>query len=88
MENPGIFYDHFVYFPAIENIVWPYGIFCGHLVFFPVLVFGTKKNLATLDDGMVGMFAHNGTVAGAKLKTRLHTKKLFFCRGAIPGSML
>jgi hypothetical protein len=55
MENLGIFYDHQVYFTAIENILWPFGIFCGNLVYFvaiwyifPVLVIWTKKNLATL----------------------------------------
>jgi hypothetical protein len=35
MENIGIFYDHFVYFTAIGNILWPFHIFCGHLVYFP-----------------------------------------------------
>jgi hypothetical protein len=52
MENLGIFYDHLVYFTAIGNIVWPFGIVCGHLVYFlPVLVFCTKKYLATLFGG-------------------------------------
>jgi cellobiose-specific phosphotransferase system component IIC len=27
MENLGIFYDHLVYFTAIENILWSFGIF-------------------------------------------------------------
>jgi hypothetical protein len=31
-ENVGIFYDHLVYFTAIVNNLWPFGIFCGHLV--------------------------------------------------------
>jgi hypothetical protein len=49
MENLGIFYDHLVYFAAIGNILWPFGIFCGNLVYiFPVLVLWTKENLATL----------------------------------------
>jgi hypothetical protein len=26
MENLGIFYDHLVYFTAIGNILWPFGI--------------------------------------------------------------
>jgi hypothetical protein len=48
MEDIGIFYDHLVYFSAIGNILWPFGMFCGHLeYFFPVLVFCAKKNLAT-----------------------------------------
>jgi hypothetical protein len=34
MENLGIFYDHLVYFTAIGNILWPFGIFCGRLVYF------------------------------------------------------
>jgi hypothetical protein len=35
MENLGIFYDHFDYFRAIGNILWPFGIFYGNLVYFP-----------------------------------------------------
>jgi hypothetical protein len=34
MENIGIFYDHFVCFTAIGNILWPFDIFCGYLVYF------------------------------------------------------
>jgi hypothetical protein len=37
MENLGIFYDHLVYFTAIENISGPFGIFCGNLVYFSPL---------------------------------------------------
>jgi uncharacterized protein YhhL (DUF1145 family) len=50
MENLGIFYGHLVYFTAIGNILWPFGIFCRHLVYvlFTVLVFCTKENLAIL----------------------------------------
>jgi hypothetical protein len=32
--NLGIFYDHLVYFTAIVNVLWPFGIFCGHLAYF------------------------------------------------------
>jgi hypothetical protein len=35
MENLGIFYDNLVYFTAIINILWPFGIFWGNLVSFP-----------------------------------------------------
>jgi hypothetical protein len=31
MENLGIFYDHLVYFTAIGNILWSFGISCGDL---------------------------------------------------------
>jgi hypothetical protein len=49
MENLGIFYDHLVNYTAIGNILWPFGIFYGHFgIFSPVLVYCTKKNLATL----------------------------------------
>jgi hypothetical protein len=49
MEKLGIFYDHLVYFTAIGNIFGPFGIYSGNFgIFFPVLVFWTKKNLATL----------------------------------------
>jgi hypothetical protein len=34
INNLGIFYDHFVYFTAIGNILWPVGTFCAHLVRF------------------------------------------------------
>jgi hypothetical protein len=44
MENLGIFYDHLVYFTAIGNILWPFGILCGHLVYFsPFLCFVPSK---------------------------------------------
>jgi hypothetical protein len=44
MENLGIFYDHLVYFTAIGNILWPFGIFCGTLVYFPPFwYFGQRK---------------------------------------------
>jgi hypothetical protein len=39
MENVGIFYIHLVYFTAIGNILWPFGIFCGHLVYFPPFLY-------------------------------------------------
>jgi hypothetical protein len=35
MANLGIFYDHLVYFTAIGNFLWPFGIFWGHLVISP-----------------------------------------------------
>jgi hypothetical protein len=49
-ENLGIFYDKLVYFTAIRNILWPFGIcsLWSFGIFLPVLVFCTKKNLATL----------------------------------------
>jgi hypothetical protein len=34
MENVSIFYDHLVYFTAIGNVLWPFGIFCDDLVYF------------------------------------------------------
>jgi hypothetical protein len=44
MENLDIFYDHLVYFTAIENILWPFVIFCGHLVYFsPFWYFVSRK---------------------------------------------
>jgi hypothetical protein len=48
MENVCIFYDHLVYFTAIGNILWPFGIFCGNLVYFPPFWYFGPKNLATL----------------------------------------
>jgi hypothetical protein len=50
MENLGIFYDYFVYFTAIVNILWSFGIFvviwyiCGHLVYLsPFWYFVPRK---------------------------------------------
>jgi hypothetical protein len=50
MENLGILYDQLVYFTAIGNILWPFGIhkLWSFGIFLPSLVFCTKKNLATL----------------------------------------
>jgi hypothetical protein len=49
MDDVGIFCGHVVNFTAIWYISWPFGIFPPHFgIFFPVLVFCTKKNLATL----------------------------------------
>jgi hypothetical protein len=35
MENLGIFYDHLVYFRALGNILWPFGIFSPLWYFAP-----------------------------------------------------
>jgi hypothetical protein len=44
MENLGILYDKLVYFTAIINILWPFGIFCDNLVYFsPFCYFGLRK---------------------------------------------
>jgi hypothetical protein len=44
MGNLGIFDDHLVYFSAIENMLWPFGLFCGNLVYFsPFWYFGPRK---------------------------------------------
>jgi hypothetical protein len=48
MEDVGIFNGHLVYFTAIWCILWTFGLFCSNLYMYPVLVYCTKKNLATL----------------------------------------
>jgi hypothetical protein len=48
MVDVGIFSGHLVNFNDIWYILWPLGISYGYLVHFPVLVWCTKKNLATL----------------------------------------
>jgi cellobiose-specific phosphotransferase system component IIC len=48
MEDVGIFYGHLVHFTVFCYILWKFGVVHGILVYFPVLVFCTKKNLATL----------------------------------------
>jgi hypothetical protein len=50
MEDVGTFYGHLVHFTAFCYILWTFGRICGNLVYFHVLVFCTKKNLATLTD--------------------------------------
>jgi hypothetical protein len=54
MEYLGTFYDHLVYFKAIANILWPFWhILWPFGIFLPILVFCTKKNLATLIQSLV-----------------------------------
>jgi hypothetical protein len=50
MEDVSIFYVHLVNFPVIWHILWPFGTYIFHRfgTFLPVLVFSSKKNLATL----------------------------------------
>jgi hypothetical protein len=48
MEEDGISYRHLVYFRVFCYMSWTFGTVRGNLVFFPILVFCTKKNLATL----------------------------------------
>jgi hypothetical protein len=44
MKNLGTFYYHLVYFMAIGNMLWPFGIFCGHLVYlYPFWYFVPRK---------------------------------------------
>jgi hypothetical protein len=44
MENLRIFYDHLVYFMAIGNILWSFGIVCCNLLYFPPFwYFGPRK---------------------------------------------
>jgi hypothetical protein len=44
MENLGKFFDHLVYFTAIGNIFWPFGIYSDNLVYFsPFWYFGPRK---------------------------------------------
>jgi hypothetical protein len=48
MEDVGMFYGHLVHFTVFCYILWTFGIARGNFdVFCPVLVFCTKKNLAT-----------------------------------------
>jgi hypothetical protein len=47
MEDVGIYYGHLVHFTIFCYIVWVVGIGGGNFVYFSVLVFCTKKNLAT-----------------------------------------
>jgi hypothetical protein len=50
MKSVGKVYDHLVYFIAIEYLLGSFGIeFWVFCIYFPVLVYCTKKNLATLN---------------------------------------
>jgi hypothetical protein len=44
-ENLGIFYEHLVYFTAIGNILWPFGIFCGPLVYFSLFWYVVPRKI-------------------------------------------
>jgi hypothetical protein len=48
MENLGIFYEHFIYFTAIGNILRVFGIFCRHLVYFSPFWYFVPKNMPIL----------------------------------------
>jgi hypothetical protein len=49
VDNICIFYVHLEYLTAIWYILTPFGIFCAHCsIFGYVLVYFTKKNLATV----------------------------------------
>jgi hypothetical protein len=45
MENLVIFYDHLVYFTAIGNSLWRFGIFFGHLVYFSVFWYFVPRKI-------------------------------------------
>jgi hypothetical protein len=48
MEEVAMFYGLLVHFTVFRYILWTFGVVRGTLVYFSVLVFRTKKNLATL----------------------------------------
>jgi hypothetical protein len=48
MEDVGIFYGHLVHFTVFCYILWTFSNFVVIGYIFPVLVFCTKKNLATM----------------------------------------
>jgi hypothetical protein len=48
MKYAGKVKGHFVYFPPIWYILWPFGTFCGHFGNFSRFGIFTKKHLATL----------------------------------------
>jgi hypothetical protein len=81
MENVGIFYVHFVYFTAIGNIIlyilWSFG------KFFPILVYCTKKNLATLIHTnylLFPLFSGNEDIFGQNFgKYFFHCRSEYLC---------
>jgi hypothetical protein len=76
MEDVGIFYGQLVF-------LRPICIFCGHLVYFmviwyifPVLVWCTKKNLATLRDASVHEKEDAGIEAGEIVESLSNVNKV------------
>jgi hypothetical protein len=70
IEDVGIFYGYLVHLRA-------FGIFYGHLVhfvviwyIFPVLVFCTKKNLATLLSVILRLFFRGGAFAQDQIEKK------------------
>jgi hypothetical protein len=74
MEDVGIFYVHLINFPAIWYIYPPFG------TFFPVLVCCTKKNLATLEQGVSkqtpSLFTYFVTIANINHCLRNQAKQI------------
>jgi hypothetical protein len=90
LENVHVFYGHLEHLTGIWYILWSLGTFCGHLVciymviwyilwsfgiYFPVLVFCTKKILATRDKDEIILDAYLRTYVHTYIHTRV---QLFF----------
>jgi hypothetical protein len=70
MENVGLFYGHLAHFRAIWYIFYGRLVFFSYLViFFTILVYCTKKNLATTSNGYDFLFAE-------AVQTSWHTYRL------------
>jgi hypothetical protein len=90
IENVGIFCIRLEYFTGILVYFYPFGIFCDKsiylvvlwyifrelfIIFLPVLVYYTKKNLATL----IGVFLAqtNGSSSRLKVNKKTASEKVF-----------
>jgi hypothetical protein len=45
MEDVGIFYGHLVYFTAIWNILWTFGVIVGNLEYFPPFWYDAPRKI-------------------------------------------
>jgi hypothetical protein len=61
MEDFGIFYGHLVHVTVFCYILWTFGMLVVSWYIFSVLVFCTKKNLATLPYICVYAFRSEGS---------------------------
>jgi hypothetical protein len=88
MENLGIFYDLLVYFTAVGNMIWPFGIFCGHLAYFSPFWYGIlyqekSGNPATADS------ASTADAASSAVSIEIWRKKTrLFVYSPIPSSLI
>jgi hypothetical protein len=73
-KGVGKFYGRLVYFTAIWNMLWQFGIFCGHSAIFitPILVYFSRF-------GMLCQEKSGNPVQGSSADNKMFTKDLAMC---------